>query len=68
MKRRNFFSAAFASVLRLSVVGALGASQLLLSPVMAATSEESMPDQVRVLTLRPDPTDQTAVSVIVKQR
>ena len=47
MKRRNFFSAAFASVLRLSVVGALGASQLLLSPVMAATSEESMPDQVK---------------------
>ena len=42
-----FFSAAFASVLRLSVVGALGASQLLLSPVMAATSEESMPDQVK---------------------
>lgn len=47
MKRRNFFSAAFASVLRLSVVGTLGASQLLLSPVMAATSEESMPDQVK---------------------
>ncbi len=47
MKRRNFFSAAFASVLRLSVVGALGASQLLLSPVMAATTEESMPDQVK---------------------
>ncbi|MEH6534629.1 MAG: hypothetical protein V7735_25310, partial [Photobacterium frigidiphilum] len=46
MKQRNIFSAAFFSVMRLSIVGVLGASQLLLSPAMAAP-EEKTPEEVK---------------------